>query len=283
MSGQWNTSWHHGVLGIPDIWNLGNFGADITIAVLDTGLLAPTGLDRIDFEDLDARGNGIGAVDPTGHGTCCASVIASYLGGALGIAPHAKIVSMRVMETGTSTTDTLDALNYLRNRTDVDIVSCSFVLEGTSSYAATIKDAILALANAGKVIVAAAGDDDGVSSFFPEDMAAAITVAAVDEQKSPVGGSRTGPWIDIAAPGTRIPAITNGYGDVGLFSLSSAAAAVTTGVIALALAASTKRSVAGKKMKRLVRETASPLTANTSEVGRGLIDPKALIAKVKAL
>src|SRR5438128_12674754 len=79
MPGQWKVSWHHQRLGIPAIWENGITGKGVTVALLDTGLGTPTGLDRTDFEYLDARGARIQPGDPQGHGTCCGSIITSYV------------------------------------------------------------------------------------------------------------------------------------------------------------------------------------------------------------
>jgi hypothetical protein len=279
MADDWLVSWHHTILGVPDLWRENNFGDGVTIALLDTGLASPWGLDRIDFEYLDAHGTKVQTTDREGHGTYCGSAIASYRAGCLGIAPHAKIVSMRVVDTGTSVTDVQAAFEYVLQRPDIDILSCSFVLASAPS---ALRDLVHALTLAGKVVISAAGDKN-TPSPFPEDVPGAITVAAVNEARRPLDGARTGNWIDVAAPGADIPVLATN-GTVAYFGQSSAAAAVTSGVVALALAAhrGPERRAVGQKMEHLLKVSATALPGDApAAVGAGLINPAALLAASK--
>jgi subtilisin family serine protease len=285
MPGDWNLSWHHRSLGIGDLWDRGITGLGVTVALLDTGLSQPTGLDQAGFEYLDAFGNVAFPFDPIGHGTGCGSVIASYLGGALGIAPNAKLVSFRVVETGNAAADVESALIYiLQNRPDIDIVSCSFTVEEASER---LQLTIRQLANAGKVVVAAAGDIDGQKEGFPELTQNVITVAAVDSAERPLAGASVGPWIDVAAPGVDLPVLVPQVGQSGLFSQSSAAAAVTSGVVALALStrtSGTERRMVGRALEGLLKATAvAVVNCDPQAVGAGIVNPSALIERVKGL
>jgi subtilisin family serine protease len=276
LADQWAVAWHHKVLGVLEIWARGNFGDGVTVALLDSGLAVPHGLDRRDFEYLSAKGVPIAHGDVLGHGTFCASAIASYSPAAVGIAPHARLVSMRVLDTGSSIADVPDALRYLLGRSDVDIVSCSFVMEEAPP---AVHEAVKDLTNAGKVVVAAAGDRDSASAF-PELVANAITVAAVNQALKPLDGARMGKWIDVAAPGAAIP-VLRPNGSVSLFGQSSAAAAVASGCIALVLAGrpAPERRRIGQALEGLLKATAKALPGDDPDaVGRGLVDPLALIA-----
>jgi subtilisin family serine protease len=280
VASEWNVSWHHTKLGIPDLWTSNIRGAGVKVAVLDTGLAAPTGLDRTGFEHLDARGASMAPSDLDGHGTSCASVIASYRGGAMGIAPFAEIVSLRVLGTGTSTTDIDSALTFVSKRPDIDVVSCSLVM---SQITPSIVDTLAKLVQAGKVVVAAAGDAHSVHSPFPEDVRGVITVAAVDERDQPLVGARTGPWIDVAACGKDIPVVLRNSDATGLFGESSAAAAVVSGVIALVLSTqeAPARQRVGKLMKSLLQTTSTPIDDPTGGSGHGLVNPKKLVERAK--
>lgn len=278
----WKVSWHHRQLQIPALWRDGLLGAGVTVALLDTGLASPRGLDRRDFEYRDARGRVILSSDFRGHGTSCGSLIASYRGGALGIAPHCKLVSLRVLETGTSLQDIESALEYIvEQRADVDIVSCSFVM---SELTPRVESAVRALTNRGQLVVAAAGNDPTPSSF-PELTPHAITVAAVDEQLHPLSGARLGPWIDVAAPGRDLPVVVPGTDAFGLFSQSSAAAAVVSGVAALALsavAAGEPRRKLAAGLEGLLKSTATALAGHDpAAVGQGLVNPCELVRRAR--
>ncbi|HEU4582578.1 MAG TPA: S8 family serine peptidase [Polyangiaceae bacterium] len=283
MTTHWNVSWQHRELEIPELWTAGCFGKGATVALLDSGLAAPRGLDRRDFEYLDARGQPILPSDSSGHGTCCGSLIASYRGGALGIAPHAKLVSLRVLDTGTSLADVESALDYLvQQRPDVDVVSCSFVM---SRLTPGVQASVRALTNRGQLVVAAAGNDQ-TPSPFPEGTLNALTVAAVDRQRSPLSGARLGSWIDLAAPGKDLPVIVPGTDAFALFSQSSAAAAVVSGVAALVLSAvppggQRRKFAAG--LEGHFRSTAQALSGQDPKaIGQGLVNPRALLRLARA-
>jgi subtilisin family serine protease len=278
----WRLSWHHVKLGIDSLWQQGITGRGVTVAVLDTGMARPPGLDNETFEVLDATGRAIAAYDPDGHGTYCASVIASYLGGALGIAPEAKIVSFRVLQTGNDAADVETALTYiLQNRADVDVVSCSFNVGRATD---TLRAAVKGLVNTGKVVVAAAGDSAAQPAEFPEQTLDTITVAAVDQQSLPLVGAQLGPWIDLSAPGRDLPAVAPGVNQVVLFSESSAATAVVSGVAALALSTqmdAASRASVGRGLEGLLRMTASAVAGvNPNAIGAGVVNPRALIQKI---
>jgi serine protease len=283
--GNWNLSWHHKCLHIADLWDRKITGAGVTVAVLDTGLAQPQGLAQDSFEYLDARGRPVSPYDPDGHGTCCASVIASRKGGALGIAPEAKIVSFRVLQTGNEAEDIETALVYiLQNRSDINVVSCSFIVSAVSD---ALRAVVRNLANAGTVVVAAAGDDSGQSPEFPELTQNAITVAATDQHAQPLGGAVVGPWIDLAAPGNDIPALAPQIGRVILFGQSSAAAAVASGVAALTLStrpAGPSRQNLGVGLEGLLKTTAtSDPTVDPNAIGAGIVNPIALVKAAEAI
>ena len=282
MPATWNVSWHHISLGIPPIWTQGFTGQGVTVALLDTGLAAPKGLDRTDFEYLDARGGRILSADPLGHGTAAGSTIASYVGGVLGIAPHAKLVSVQVLGTANSIANVESAFGYLLQRDDIDVVSCSFVMTHATE---AVRDAVRRLTNSGKIVIAAAGDDE-LPMQFPEQTANALTVAAVDPAGHPLQGARTGSWIDVAAPGLDIPVVLPGTARVGRFGQSSAAAAVTSGVAALVLStcsAGPKRLAIARRLEELFKTKAVLGAEDPNAVGRGLINPAALVQAAQTI
>jgi membrane-anchored mycosin MYCP len=285
VADDWNLSWHHRTLGIADLWRRHLTGRGVTVALLDTGLARPDGLARASFQYFDAQGTPAAPHDPSGHGTCCASVIACTRGGALGIAPDVRIASFRVLETGNDAEDVERALAHiLRDRPDVDVLSCSFVIDDASP---ALKATVRALCRDGRVVIAAAGDRLGLDSEFPELTPGAITIAAVDEQGRPLPGAKTGAWIDLAAPGQDLPAVAPGVDHLVLFGESSAAAAVATGVAALALstrAPGPARRRLGIALEGLLKATAvAPPGAEPDAVGAGVISPARLIQAAAAI
>jgi subtilisin family serine protease len=278
MTSHWNVSWHHVKLGIPRLWLRGITGRSVTVALLDTGLADPRGLDSAAFEYRDAHGARLPhAIDEqSGHGTSAGSLIASYLGGALGIAPQAKLVSLQVLGPTSSNANIAAAFEYVSSRDDIDVVSCSFVI---SSIDETLRERITQLTAAGKIVIAAAGNQDEPMEF-PEQIERVLTVAAVDSRGQPLQGARRGKWIDLAAPGFDLPVVLPGLQRIGRFGLSSAAAAVVSGVASLALSTRPRgpqRQALARVLETMFTKTATPLAADSSEVGSGYVNPAAVI------
>jgi subtilisin family serine protease len=280
----WNLSWHHVQLGIADLWSRNITGKGVTVAVLDSGLARVSGLDHPEIEALDAEGNPASPYDPLGHGTCCASLIASRVGGALGIAPEVRLLAFRVLETGNDAEKVETALRFISQQADIDVVSCSFTIANANDG---LRELVRALANAGKVVVAAAGDQAGDAADFPEQTQSALTIAAVDQQSLPLAGAQMGPWIDASAPGRDLPALAPGVNRVVLFSESSAAAAVASGVAALVLStvpAGPDRARLGRGLEGLIKSTSTPVAGVSPDaVGAGVISPAALIRAASTL
>lgn len=273
--------WHHHLLKVPGLWSRGLKGKGVRVAVLDTGVAAPEGLDRDHFEHLEADGSPAGAMDLDGHGTAVASVIASGLDGVLGIAPRAAISSYRVLDAGNHVANTEAALGQIVSRSDIDVVVCAFVL---SDVTPRIEHAIRALSNRGTVVVAPAGNDATAASPFPEQTPHAITIAGLDRELDPLPEARLGLWVDCSAPGVEIPALDPDGARID-FGDTSGAAAIVGGIAALVLSSQAsigKRRKLGKMFEGLLKSTARALPeASRDAVGAGLVNPTRMLAVIE--
>ena len=173
--------------------NSGFDGSGIGIAILDSGI-APKigGLDGIAFNQ-DFTGEGI-TNDPFGHGTFVAAMAAANKGSYGGIAPAAKLVNFRVLNSqGLGTTSgVLSALNAVvtyRSKYNIRVVNMSLGMPAIDSYKNDpICRAVRSLVNLGIVVVAAAGNDGKDASnakmygriHSPGNEPSAITVGAVN-------------------------------------------------------------------------------------------------------
>src|SRR5690242_3817849 len=81
-------------------------GSGVTVAVIDTGVYPHPDLQRnlLTGANTLPGGKGDGRTDPDGHGTNVATLVAAHgrngNDGALGIAPEAKILPIRALNTG---------------------------------------------------------------------------------------------------------------------------------------------------------------------------------------
>jgi subtilisin family serine protease len=169
--------------------------------------------DRYGWDFVDDDPN---PLDENGHGTQMASLIAASQddGEAIaGIAPHARIMALRVFENtgGATTASILAALEYA-GQNGAQLVTLSMGRDGFSEAEAAQFEALDAL---GVLCVIAAGnggadgesDDNDVTPTYPASYASEniISVAATDESDELASFSNFGlVSVDLAAPGENI-------------------------------------------------------------------------------
>jgi type VII secretion-associated serine protease mycosin len=212
-------------------------GAGVTVALIDTGVnahhrdLAGAVLPGVDLLAY-SEGDGTGRDDPAGHGTAMAGIIAGRghgtSGGVLGMAPAAKILTIRALATGFSDSIVFTkAIDYAIAH-HASVINMSFSAGGDSYLQAAIRRAQAA----DVVLVASAGNNNAPGDRYPGLYPEVLTVGAVgkDETIDPV--SVTGSQVDLVAPGADImsTATDGGYhANTG----TSDATAVVSGAAAL--------------------------------------------------
>jgi serine protease AprX len=140
-------------------------GQGVTVALMDTGIAQHPDLDGSVIARLDFVNDGSTLLDPSGHGTFVAGLIAAHGGTFKGVAPDAKLISLRVLDqkgTG-SMHGVLAAFDWLlKNRTThhIKVLNLSFGAPQRSSYHRTLLAGVVESAwFAGVTVVAAAGND----------------------------------------------------------------------------------------------------------------------------
>lgn len=231
-------------IGARNLWEQGYNGSGIVIAVLDTGIdFMHPDLDDFDdnssttdtkvtafasFAEIDAL-----PFDIMGHGTYAASVAAgtgnSSDGLYAGIAPGATLLSAKVTFGGLLAVPSwiVAGIEWACSH-GADIILLPFNTFGSPGDAVAM--AVMAAAENGVFVVAAAGDDgpDYLTIMSPGGSAASFTVGAFDLQKQEVPAfSGRGPSLemltkpDIVAPGMGIVGAKHGAGLAGVAGLGS--------------------------------------------------------------
>lgn len=209
-------------------------GAGVTVAVLDTGV-DPTHLDLIgNILQTQNCTSSQSPLDVQGHGThVCGTIVAVDNGiGVIGVAPEAKIISIKVLgDDGTSGYDSIERGIRLATELGVDIISMS--LGATVEPPASFHDAIKAAAAQGIIIVAAAGNDSG-SVNWPARYKEVIAVGAIGPNGELTSFSSRGPEVAVIAPGLNIYStyLANNY---AVLSGTSQATPYVAGICALLL------------------------------------------------
>lgn len=143
----------------------GATGRGVTVALMDTGIaehpdIAGSVVARVDFVNDETT-----LLDPSGHGTFVAGLIAAHGRTFKGVAPEAKLVSLRVLDQDGYGTmhSVLAAFDWLlRNRTanHIKVLNLSFGAPQKSSYHRSLLAGVVESAwFAGVTVVAAAGND----------------------------------------------------------------------------------------------------------------------------
>ena len=142
----------------------GATGAGVTVALMDTGIAEHPDLDGSVVARLDFVNDGATLLDPSGHGTFVAGLIAAHGRTFKGVAPDAKLVSLRVLDQNGNGTmhSVLAAFDWLlHNRTTmgIKVLNLSFGAPQRSSYHREILAGLVESAwFAGITVVAAAGN-----------------------------------------------------------------------------------------------------------------------------
>ncbi|MGA5301571.1 type VII secretion-associated serine protease mycosin [Nucisporomicrobium flavum] len=225
--------WHLSYLRVAEAQKIST-GKGVTVAVIDTGVSKHPDLDGAILKGTDfVHPGGSGQADQDGHGTAMAGLIAAHGSngrGAMGIAPDAKILPIKVLKGGRKVKLELGpAIDYaVKHGAKVINISA-----GGGTTARTI-EAVRAATAADVVIVAAAGNRPGDPGVIaPAIFDSVVAVAASDREGKKADVSVTGSAIDLAAPGEDMTSTTN-RGDYAIEQTgTSDAAAIVSGAAAL--------------------------------------------------
>jgi subtilisin family serine protease len=169
---------------------------------------------RDDFFGWDFGGAGGGDNDPNEnaavHGTHCAGIAAAVTDNGLGVAGmswNARIMPVKANRDGENNIRWgYEGILYAADN-GADVISLSWGNTSTSAFEQEMIDSAFAR---GAIVVAAAGNDPGVtppdicSTHYPAGNAHVTAVAATDIGDRVTGWSYYGSWVDVAAPGSNI-------------------------------------------------------------------------------
>ncbi|MGH3382578.1 MAG: S8 family serine peptidase, partial [Actinoallomurus sp.] len=286
--------WTLDALHISRAWKYSR-GNGVTVAVLDTG---------VDGHQPDLSGRVIDGPDFTGHtrkpgnrywgrhGTEMASLIAGHghgtgaASGVMGVAPDAKILSIRVtwelndpIRSDKAQVDRArDAVaKGIRYAADHGAKVISMSLGGGNLFYngnAAEESAIKYALDKGAVLIASAGNDGNSANRrnYPAAYEGVIAVGAVDRAFKPAKFTNRHTYISVAAPGVEIvSADAPGHGYI-LGTGTSSSAAFVAGMSALVQARYPSLTPAEVKQSLEEGATHRPPDGRSSEIGTGVAD-----------
>ncbi|GAB3688353.1 hypothetical protein GCM10027589_56370 [Actinocorallia lasiicapitis] len=294
-------------LNVPKAWAFGK-GAGVTVAVLDSGV-DPGQPDLtgsvIAGPDLTAGANPPGVAPQMLHGTNMASIIAGHghgpdgADGVLGVAPEAKILSVRVIlenaEPGFTVYNTeprydraiADGIRYAVDH-GAGVINMSL---GKPVPTAAERQAIAYAVQKGAVVVAAAGNEGASKTAkrtgnapysFPASFPGVIAVAAVDSAHEHAGFSNKNSAVVVSAPGVDI--VGAGPGDsYWIGDGTSPATAFVSGVAALIRARHPALAPALVTQAIITGAAHRPATGYSPALGFGEVDALAALKASDAL
>ena len=230
---EYGTQWALPTMGWEDVHDVATFAADVSIAVLDTGVDATT-------PDLAGRlapgwsfdGSDPGT-DPNGHGTHTATIAAAAADDGVGIAgvSYARTSVMPVKVLGAdgsgNDSDVIAGLVWAAdNGADVAVMPFS-----NPGYSDALQAAIDYAWASGVVLVAAAGNDGGTEPTYPAGDANVVGVGATGADDIAWASSNRSDAVFLHAPGVDVAA-SDADGTVNVTG-TSASAALTAGAVAV--------------------------------------------------
>jgi type VII secretion-associated serine protease mycosin len=230
----------------------------VTVAIVDTGVSPHRDLRNNLLSGTDVVTGDSGQIDTNSHGTSMAGLAAAHGDGehgALGIAPHSKILPVKIVgQDGRDTpNDVARGIQFAIDR-QVDVVSVSY----TGAPSTTLRIAVDRAVKEDIVVVAGVGNrPESLSVGFPAAYDGVLAVGAVGRDGEHAELSVTGEAVAIAAPGVDIYS-TSTNNNYSKGSGTSAATAIVAGAAAL---------VRSKYPELSAHEVVHRLTATATDKG----------------
>lgn len=274
--------WHLRYLRIAEAHRISQ-GESVTVAVLDSGFeTTHPDLAGAFLPGKNVFGTKPAEQDDQGHGTAMAGLIGARgrgEAGALGIAPRAMLLPVRVHEWTSNIGDHAPGAKLAEGirwavAQGVGVISISIAGPDTDDEKAAVEEAL----RANVVIVAGVGNDADVQIGFPAAYPGVIAVAGTDQNGNHEPTSATGKEVVLSAPATEVWSTAKG-GGYRKGTGTSDSTAIVAGVAAL---------IRSKYPKMSATEVAERLKATAvdkgpagwdKEFGFGIVDPVAALTK----
>ncbi len=261
-------------------WNLETYGNDIKVAVIDSGCFEHEDLKNNLLEGKNYLTGTTDVTDNNGHGTHVSGIIAAEMNdiGIVGVAPKAKIVPLKCFDPSHDTyvEDILDAIYDAVNVYGCKIINMSW---GVTTDDPFLKEAIDYAHSKGAILIAAVGNDNSTTLYYPAAYENVIGVSSVGADKTKSSFSHYNKSVLVTASGEKVKS-TYKDGGYAFMQGTSQATPMVSGIAAVAL--SMNSNLTNKEFRQLLTETAEDLGDEGYDVyfGYGLANEDALIDRL---
>lgn len=240
---------------------------NVKIAIMDSGVDSThRDLEGVYISHYNAIDSTNDAIDRLGHGTAMAGIITANDNGKgiTGISSNVEILSIKVLDDqGKGDLSSFVSGIEWAIKQDVDVINMSFGIKRDDPL---LKGAVEKAIDKGIIIIAAAGNNPGMSTQFPAAYENVISVSAIDHLENPYPYVSLGK-IDYSAPGVNILTLqpNNEY---RVFNGTSFATAHVTGIVANFLSSSEY-----VKDEKIVEHIIKDLNSISKDLGESGYDP----------
>jgi len=212
-------------------WDISLGNANVIVAVTDDAIatdhpdLVNVLVNPYNAVDQNTNPNPCGSNDGL-HGSHVSGTVGCETNNGKGLASIGNGISVMPIKIGDCTgalTSGYEGIAFAANN-GADIINMSWGGPGSGNYGQNI---INNAWNKGAILVAAAGNDDVTTKFYPAGYNNVVTVASTDKQDKKSDFSNYGNWIDVSAPGSAIFSTNNGDSYVALGGTSMASPLVS--------------------------------------------------------
>lgn len=254
----YSSQWRLANINAPAAWNYFSTGSNVVVAIVDDAIerthsdLSPNlwvNSAEIPGNNMDDDNNGyiddingydVGSNDNNpnppnssfDHGTHVAGIVSARSNNGTGVASigfSCKLMCVKSTTTVGQVTNGYDGIIYAAV-SGADIINMSWGGPGSST---TAQNVINYAVGEGCILIAAAGNDNVNTQFYPAAYNNVVSVAATTSSNTKASFSNYGNWIDVSAPGNNIYSTTvgNTYGNKSGTSMASPMVAGLAGLM----------------------------------------------------